>query len=210
MPLHRVLQQLSILLFTTFTLALGATAQAQTHVKLERVQPSETSSEIEILEFFAYTCGHCKTMEPMVAKWSRELPGDITLMRVPVAFNNSMQDLQKLYYTLENLERLDLHPAVFKAIHDERKQIYNAAAIIDWAVEQGLDRQEFSDVFNSFGINTRVERANELAKNYGIDGTPSLAVGGRYVTDPAMTNSYEGTLEEADRLIEKVRDELRP
>lgn len=177
---------------------------------LKTVQPSETSGKIEVLEFFAYTCPHCKEMEPMVTTWSETLPEDVALQRVPVAFNANMADLQKLYYTLENMERLDLHPAVFKAIHDERLPIFTVPAIIDWAAEQGLDRQNFSDIFNSFGIQARITRADALVKNYQIDGTPSIAIGGKYVTGPGMTNSYETAIEEADKLIEKAREHGQP
>lgn len=177
---------------------------------LQTVQPSETSGKIEVLEFFAYTCPHCKAMEPLVEKWSTTMPGDVTLQRVPVAFNANMADLQKLYYTLENMDRLDLHPAVFKALHDERQSIFSEPDIIDWAVKQGLDKENFADIFRSFGIQSRVSRANELAKNYQIDSTPSIAVGGRYVTSPGMTNSYEATIQEATNLIELAREQGQP
>lgn len=199
-----------------FSLAFGmffmsfVPAQAQSEGRyqtLQSTQPSETTGNIEVLEFFAYTCPHCKAMEPMIEKWSTTLTGDVTLQRVPVAFNANMTDLQKLYYTLENLERLDLHPEVFKAIHDERKKLFTESEIIDWAEEQGLDRQHFADVFGSFGIQSRVARANDLANIYQIESTPSIAVGGRYVTSPGMTNSYEATLEEADRLIVRTREQ---
>lgn len=190
-----------------------AQAQAQTEGRyqtLKAVQPSETSGKIEVLEFFAYTCPHCKAMEPLVEKWSATLLGDVALQRVPVAFNANMADLQKLYYTLENMERLDLHPAVFKALHDERKSIITESEIIKWAEDQGLDPEIFGDIFRSFGIQARVNRANELAKNYQIEGTPSIAVGGQFVTSPSMANSYEGTITEANKLIERVRAQGQP
>lgn len=180
------------------------------HQTLNKTQPSETSGKVEVIEFFAYTCPHCKAMEPLVRKWATTLPEDVVLLRVPVAFNANMTDLQKLYYTLENLERLDLHPAVFKAIHDERKSIFEEKDIIDWAADQGIDRQNFTDIYNSFGIQSRVTRANELVKNYHIEGTPTLAIGGKYITSPSMTNSYASTIEEADTLIERARDRGQP
>lgn len=210
---------LSRSVLAVFALALGlalmpsAPAQAQNdgrYQTLQTVQPSESSGQIEVLEFFAYTCPHCKAMEPLVEKWSESLIGNVTLTRVPIAFNANMADLQKLYYTLENMDRLDLHPVVFKAIHDERKELFTERQIVDWAEEQGLDRQYFSDIFNSFGIQSRVRRANELAENYQIESTPSIAVGGRYVTTPGMTNSYAATLVEADKLIEMAREQGQP
>src|SRR5690606_10327281 len=167
--------------------------------------PSDTAGKTEVLEFFAYSCPHCASMEPLVEKWAKSLPEDTVLKRVPVAFNASMVDLQKLYYSLESLGRLDLHPAVFKAIHQERKRIYTQDAIIDWVAEQGVDKTKFESVFKSFGIQTKIARANELTDTYGIQGTPSLAVGGKYVVSPSMTGSYQGAIDEAQRLLEGLK-----
>ncbi|HEY9280756.1 MAG TPA: thiol:disulfide interchange protein DsbA/DsbL [Eoetvoesiella sp.] len=183
-------------------------AQAQTsgepYAVIDPVQPSDTPGKTEVLEFFAYSCVHCATMEPMLEKWTKTLPDNVVFKPVPVAFNASMADLQKLYYTLESLGRLDLHAAVFKALHDERKPIYDAKAITNWAVDKGIDRAQFEAAFNSFGINTKVSRANELAQTYKIQGTPTLAVGGKYVTSPSMTGTYESAITEAQKLLEQV------
>lgn len=180
-------------------------ALAQSHTVVDPAQPSDTAGKTEILEFFAYSCPHCASMEPLVEKWAKTLPEDTVLKRVPVAFNASMADLQKLYYSLESLGRLDLHPAVFKAIHQERKRIYTESAIADWVAEQGVDKAKFESVFKSFGVQTKIARANELTDSYGVQGTPSLAVGGKYVVSPSMTGSYQATIDEAQRLLESLK-----
>ncbi|SHH71462.1 thiol:disulfide interchange protein DsbA/DsbL [Pollutimonas bauzanensis] len=187
-------------------LAPAAQAQASKgqYVTVEPAQPSDTAGKIEVLEFFAYTCPHCSAIEPMVEAWAKTLPANVVLKPVPVAFNASMADLQKLYYSLESLNRLDLHGEVFKAIHGEHKRIYDAKAITDWVAAKGVDRKAFEDVFNSFGVKSKIMRADELAKAYNIEGTPSIAVGGKYVTSPTMTNSYEGTIAQAQKLVEMV------
>lgn len=175
-----------------------------THVTIEPAQPSDTAGKVEVLEFFAYSCPHCATMQPMVANWAQTLPDNVVVRHVPVAFNAGMADMQKLYYTLEALDRLDLHPKVFHAIHRERQRIYNAKAIAEWAEKQGVDRGQFESAFQSFGVNNKVARANELAKIYKVEGTPSLAVGGRYVTSPSMTGTYEGAIIEAQKLLDGI------
>ena len=175
-----------------------------THVTIEPAQPSDTAGKVEVLEFFAYSCPHCATMEPMVARWAETLPENVVVKHVPVAFNAGMADMQKLYYSLEALDRMDLHPKVFHAIHRERKRIYNFKAIAEWIEDQGVDRSQFEAAFQSFGVNNKVARANELAKVYKVEGTPSLAVGGRYVTSPSMTGTYEGAIAEAQKLLDSI------
>jgi len=179
-------------------------AWAQNYTTVNPVQPSDTAGRIEVLEFFAYTCPHCKAMEPLATRWAATLPENVVLKPVPVAFNTSMADLQRLYYSLEALDRLDLHRAVFRAIHDQRKRIFDAKAISDWIAEQGVDRERFEATFKSFGVQTKVARANELARLYRIEGTPTLAVGGRFTTSPSQNASYEATITQAQLLLTRV------
>jgi thiol:disulfide interchange protein DsbA len=189
-------------------LGLAALALSPAHAApfdtLDPVQPSDTPGKVEVLEFFAYTCPHCAKIEPLVVKWRKTLPDSVVFKGVPVAFNASMKDLQKLYYALEAVGRLDLHDAVFKAIHEDNKELFKADEIIDWVAAQGVDRAAFTDAFNSFGVQTKITRADELAKAYHIDGTPSFSIGGRYVTSPSHTGSYQGAIDEADKLVKQV------
>ena len=118
----------------------------------------------------------------------------MVLKQVPIAFNAGMKPLQ-LYFTLIALERPDLHAKVFTAIHGEHKRLIDKKAMGEWAAAQGVDRAKFDSVFDSFSVQTQVQRANQLADAYRIEGTPSFAVGGKFMTSPVMAgNSYEGAL----------------
>ena len=144
-------------------------------------------------------------MEPLVDKWAGTLGDDVVLKRVPVAFNAGMGDLQRTYFVLEALDRLDLHPKLFAAIHQEKRPVFDKKAIKKWAESEGIDGADFDNAFDSFGVQTKANRANDLIRLYQIQGTPSLAVAGKYVTSPAYTNSYEDTLNVAEALIKQSK-----
>lgn len=172
--------------------------------------PSDTPGKIEVVEYFAYTCPHCAAMEPMVEEWAKKTPPDVVLKQVPIAFNASMKPMQQLYYALQALNRADLHPKVFNAIHVEKKRLFTKSAITDWVVEQGVDRAKFESVFDSFSVTSQVQRADQLAQAAQVDGTPSFTVGGRFLTSPVMAgNSYEGALQEVNKLIPMARSASR-
>lgn len=196
----------SLLAGATILPATSALAQqsGQGYVTLSPVQPSDSAGKTEVLEFFSYSCPHCAILEPKVEAWSKTLPADVVLRRVPVAFNAGMADLQKLYYTLEAMDRLDLHPKVFDAIHQKRERLFDAKTITSWVAKQGVDKARFEQTFGSFGVQTKVNKANELANKYQIDGTPSLAVGGKFVTSPALANGYDESITKAQELVKMV------
>ncbi|MCQ9618020.1 thiol:disulfide interchange protein DsbA/DsbL [Paenalcaligenes niemegkensis] len=193
--------------FSALLSPLGMTANSasnQGYVTLSTTMPSDTANKTEVLEFFAYSCPHCAAADPIVESWSETLPDNIAFNRVPVAFNAGMGDLQRMYYTLEALDRLDLHPKLFDALHKERKSLFDAKALAKWAVDQGISKDEFDATFSSFGVNTKIAKANDLAKAYRIDATPMMAVGGKYVTSPSMTNGLAEMVQQADALVKQL------
>lgn len=185
-------------------LAIGAAnAQpANTFVNVNPPQPTEPG-KVEVLEFFAYTCPHCAVLEPLIQKWKPTLPSKVAFHQVPVAFNQAMKPFQYFYYGLEAVDRLDLHTKFFKALHEEKKRLFTRDAMVDWAVGQGVDRQALIDAMNSFGVKSKVTRADNLTKGYAIQGTPSIAVDGRYVTSPSEAGGYQQTIDVATQLIDR-------
>jgi protein dithiol oxidoreductase (disulfide-forming) len=169
----------SILLFCMMSF-VGVTA-AQSGGKYVNVNPPQPTEpgKVEVLEFFSYGCPHCAVLEPMVAQWKKTLPSEVSFHSVPVAFNASMKPLQYLYYALDAMGRQDLHPKVFSAIHQEKRRIFTRDAIIDWGASQGLDRSQLAAAMDSFGVKSKAQRADQLAKGYGVQGTPSISVAGR-------------------------------
>lgn len=177
---------------------------ANSYVTLGQTIAPDSADQTEVLEFFAYSCPHCARMEPLVTQWYQNLGNEnVVLKRVPVAFNAGMGDLQRTYFVLEALDRLDLHPKLFAAIHEEKRALFDKKAIRKWAADQGISAEDFDATFDAFGTQTKANRANDLVRMYQIQGTPSLAIGGKYVTSPAYTNSYEETIKVADALLKQ-------
>lgn len=189
-------------------LALAPAAHAQGAARFSVIdppKPTEAGGRIEVLEFFQYGCPHCRAMEPLVEAWAKKQSDDVVLRKVPVAFNAAMQPWQRLYYTLETMERPELGIKVFAAIQTERNPLNTRDRVVDWAVKQGLDKAQFESVYDSFGVQTKVQRAAQLASLYAIEAVPTLTVAGRYMTSPAQANGYPQSLEVVDQLIAKVR-----
>ncbi len=173
---------------------------------LEPPQHTGTAGKIEVVEFFSYGCPHCYEFYPLVSAWAAKLPKDVMFKRVATGMGRTAwTNLAKAYYALEatgDLGRLDA--PVFRAIHAEHLPLFDEKAITRWVGTHGVDRAKFVSAFDSFGVNTKLNQAEQMAENYKIDGVPSLAVGGKYV---AMGNSLEKLLSNTDALIAKVRAE---
>lgn len=178
---------------------------AQGFVNVDPPQATAAGGKIEVLEFFQYGCPHCRAMEPLVKTWLDKQQDDVAVQRVPVAFNAAMEPWQRLYFTLESLDRLDLQQAVFNAVQVDRNPLNTRARVIEWLAKQGVDEGKAGAMYDSFGIVSKVNRANQLIKAYNLQSVPTLVVDGRYMTSPALANGYQQSVDKVDELITKVR-----
>jgi protein dithiol oxidoreductase (disulfide-forming) len=175
-------------------------------------QPSTSKERIEVLEFFSYGCPHCADLNPLIETWTKELAPDVAFQRVPVTFGRAAwETLARLYFALQfegALERLD--QAVFDAVTRQRVNLYTDKAVLAWIEGQGLDREGFSRLLQSFEVETAFARAKDLAKRFGVDAVPMIVVDGRYVVVGTAARRQEDLLVIADGLIEKARMERGP
>lgn len=186
---------------------------------LEKPQQTDSGKKVEVIEFFWYACPHCNVFEPSLMGWVKKQGDNIAFKRVPVAFRDSFIPQQKLYYTLEAMGKLeDLHPKVFRAIHDERKSLDTDSAITDFVTKNGIDQKKFLELYNSFGVQTKVRRARQLQTDYQVDGVPMIAINGRYITAPSIVGAsigrqsesalHEATLQVMSALVNKSKGEI--
>lgn len=194
-------------------MATSAHAQVagKDYVAINPPQPTESPAKIEVIEFFSYGCPHCRDFHPLISKWAAKLPPDVVFKRVPVSFGRAQWgNLGKLYYTAEALNELGkLDNAAFVAIHEKNVKLYDDATIIQFAVQEGVDGKKFSEAYNSFGVQSKMKRAEQLAQAYKVQGVPSIAVDGRYMVLNDGVKDFEDLLARADKVIGKVRGEKK-
>ena len=170
------------------------------------VAPDAPAGKVDVIEFFWYSCPHCHAFEPTLDAWVKAAPKDLSIRRVPVAFNASFVPQQKLFYTLEGMGKLDaLHAKVFRAIHVEKAKLAKDDEILAWVTQQGVDVAKFKEVYGSFSVANQVRRASQLQDAYGVEGVPSMGVAGKYYTDGTMAGSMQTVLQVVEYLAATAR-----
>jgi thiol:disulfide interchange protein DsbA len=177
--------------------------------KVRKEVPRSTPGKIDVVEFFWYGCIHCYNFEPKVNAWYKKLPSDVAFTKVPIVFDSqrvNFQGHQRLFYTLEAMGKLDqAHSKVFEAMHKDKKVLGNDAQIFDFAESIGLKREEFANVFKSFGVNAKCAQAKALFESYGADGVPTLGVDGKFFTSASIAGSEDNAIRVAEALIKRQR-----
>lgn len=166
------------------------------------------AGQVEVVEFFGYWCPHCNAFEPSFTAWMKNAPAHIVVHRVPVAFDPRQVPLQRLYYTLQEMGKLDvMHERVFAALHQHKQALFSNEAILAWAAQQPelAAGDTFAQTYHSFGLATHINKANQLADAYAIDGVPCLGVGGKYMVTATLAQSMERMLSIATALADQLK-----
>jgi thiol:disulfide interchange protein DsbA len=210
---------LGLLLSLTASLAAASPAAPQNGVDyatLAQPQPVQANGKkVEVIEFFMYHCPVCNALEPLFQDWIRKEGDRIAVRRIHIPSTGPADPEAHLYLTLDALGRLgDMHEKVFKAVHVDHIRLNKDDAIIDWVAKNGIDRAQFLDAWNSFGVTTRLRQLRQVTANYQVDSAPTLIVGGRFLTNPGLLSSqmqgadreavFKATLHVADKLVDKA------
>lgn len=158
----------------------------------------QSTGQVEAVEFFWYGCPHCARFEPLLEDWVQQLPDNVAFIRLPASWNDSMTVQQRLYFTLAKLNRLDLHPAVFKAIHERHQPLNTPIQIEKWAADQKINRSQWRSAFNSAQVTQQVDGAQAAFQRFELSGVPAMVINGKYVI-----NFVPNVLVRADELVQQ-------
>ena len=174
-------------------------------LELNPPQPVESAGKIEVLEFFWYGCIHCYNLEPKLDTWLKTLPRDVEFRRVPAVFNERWGHDAAIYYAFEALGLLDkLHRPFFDAIHRDRLRSDRWPELSAWLEKNGVDAKKFESTVKSFGVQSKTKGAIRMTSAYKIDGTPAMAVHGRYTVP-----SSDAMLGTVNQLVGQVRKQQK-
>lgn len=168
--------------------------------------PTADPGKIEVVELFWYGCPHCYHFEPLIEAWLEHKPEGVEFRRIPAVFAQNWVPHARAFYAAEALGALDrLHRPLFKAMHEENRQIMDEDSLIKFAAGQGIAEQEFRDAYNGFSVDGKVRQAMLSTRDYGITGVPSVIVNGKYRSTASLAGSQDNLLKLINFLVDKEK-----
>jgi protein dithiol oxidoreductase (disulfide-forming) len=163
------------------------------YTRLSPTQPTSSSPDkVEVAEIFWYGCPHCYALDPSVKSWVASKPEYVSFVRVPVVWSDVTKTHARAFYTAEALNKSGtMHDALFHEIHDNRNLLDTEDKLRAFFDTFGVDAATFQSTYESPGVQTKVQRADELGRRYRVLSVPTIVVNGKYVTDAGMAGGTE-------------------
>ncbi|MBJ6985637.1 thiol:disulfide interchange protein DsbA/DsbL [Luteimonas sp. MC1750] len=175
------------------------------YVEIPGGQPfAPLNGKVEVVEVFAYSCGHCAAFDPLVGAWKKRLPSDVRFTMLPAAFSDQ-DKFGPAFFAAEAVGVIDrVHTPLFNAMHIERSLRPNASAdeIIAVMAKNGADASQLKATIDSFAVKAQIGRTRQFMQRSGIDATPTVVVNGKY---RVRGRTLEDILRITDQLVARER-----
>jgi thiol:disulfide interchange protein DsbA len=198
----------------------GKWVEGKNYFRIDPAQPTSSPGKIEVTEVFSYGCPFCYQFNGLVEQLAKDLPRGAVMTYTPASFrpDENWPLLQRAFLTAQALGvEKQSHDAMFDAVNKgnlsimdsstERRKPQSAWPTIDDVAKvyakYGVKPEDFVATANSFTINTKMKRADELVRAYEVDGTPAIIVNGKYRLSPSSAGGYPQAVELTQWLVSK-------
>jgi len=147
-------------------------------------QPS--GDKVQVVEVFGYGCPHCNAFQPTLSAWEKKQPADVDFSYMPAAFGpgspHCWDEFAHAFYTGQamGVPVSKSHEGIYKAVWDQHRFTGECSVIPSLYADYGVDAKAFASTMQSFAVGAKVAAAHDQETRWGIDGTPTIVVDGKY------------------------------
>lgn len=188
--------------------------EGKNYFAIPNPQPTGQPDQVVVTEVFSFGCPVCNQFEPFIDKLRAELPKGAVLQFLPASFipTEDWPMFQRAYFTAKALgvDTPASHDAMFKAVWgpngplatygaDQRpKAMADMPKIEDAArfyAKYGAKPEEFVQTANSFAVNMQMKRADKQIVTWGVSGTPTMVIDGKWRADTMSANGAQNLVD---------------
>ncbi len=164
------------------------------YLKLDKSYPEYKG---KVVEYINYLCVHCNSVVPKVKSFD-EGKDIVEVLHIGSPGNNF---LEKLFFAIEDMGRGDIHTLIQeKAVNGK---LANEDQFISFVVSQGIKKEELLSKMESKSVSEKIKKANAMAFESGISGTPSFIIDGQYVLNIGEISSWDMAFDVMEEIYNK-------
>ncbi|MEO5347563.1 MAG: thiol:disulfide interchange protein DsbA/DsbL [Magnetococcus sp. YQC-9] len=192
-------------LFLAFGSLHAESFEPKAGVNYEEIKPPVpmTATKPEVVEVFNFKCPHCIYLHPHMEAWSARMKDRYAIKSLPIPFANQSDAPVRAFYAAQFLDReAEMKHAIFNAHFVDQVNIDSPQELAFIAEGMKFDSVVFQTHMVSFGVGSKLAQGQALASAYGITGTPTLVINGRFKVIPGKHD--QGDYEKLFQIIEAL------
>lgn len=168
------------------------------------VESDESCSEPVVIEFFAYQCPHCYTLEEHAKNWKEKNAGKVKFVAIPTHLGNQQFGAFLIVHqAAEVLGILDkAMPKLFSRLHEEKKAFTSEDDAANFLASLGVSKEDaLSTLRDKENADIAYTENYRLLAKYKIAGVPTILVNHRYKFDVTKAGGYDKVFEVVDQTL---------
>ena len=194
---------------TLFGMAGATAAEFDIEGRYEYVDPPQSTAfpgRVEVIDVFWYGCPHCWRFLPHLEAYEASMPDYVALKHLPAIFRPGWEAHAKAFYTAELLGVADrTHRPIFEAIHRDGRSLETREDLRAFFTAHGVAESQFDRTFDSVAVEALVLASLTLQRRYGVRGTPTVIVNGKYRVTGGLAGSHEEMVRVVAALVRRER-----
>ena len=133
------------------------------------------------------------------------MPEGVSFRRVPAVFGRESWELYARAYVTAEMMNVsgEAHAALMDRIWKDKQIMRNIDELATFYSQFGIDREKFISTSRSFAVDGKLRKDQALIQAWGIRGTPSLVLNGKYlIAGSAAVTSYDVMFDIVNYLVE--------
>ncbi len=169
-------------------------------------QPTDTPDKVEVVEVFWYGCPHCFTFLPVMEQYAKTAPDYVAVRHMPAIFRENWVAHARAFYTADLLGvTARIHRPLFEAIHVRKQPLDNRDDLMKFFEQHGVSNDDFNKTYDSFAVETLMRKSQVMQQRYGVRGTPTVIVNGKYRVSGSLAGAPEDMIKVVEALVEHER-----
>ena len=167
-------------------------------------QPTETPGKVEVVEVFWFGCPHCFHFLPTIEQYDANKPDYVAVRHMPAIFRDSWVVHARAFYTAELLGIEEkIHRPLFEAIHLHKQPLDTREELMKFFANYGVSNEDFNNTYDSFAVETLLRKSQVMQQRYGVTGTPTVIVNGKYRVSGTLAGPPEQMIKVIEALVER-------
>ena len=171
-------------------------------------QPTDTPDKVEVVEVFWYGCPHCFSFLPAMEQYKKTKPDYVAVRHMPAIFRDSWVVHARAFYTADLLGVAEqIHRPLFEAIHVRKQPMDDRDELMKFFAQYGVSNEDFAKTYDSFAVETLMRKSQVMQQRYGVRGTPTVIVNGKYRVSGSLAGSPQNMIAVVEALVEREHAE---